>query len=214
MIKFIKKIKNIFHRKPASDHYVNYIKDSNGNEAFYCKNIELNETSIVIDAGGYEGEFIDQILEKSICNIHVYEPNASFFQKLKAKYKNKNIKINHLALSDKTCKVNLSNNDNASSILDNGEVGSQVSQACDVHEEFQKYREIDLLKLNIEGAEYQVLNRLVDTNSISKINFILVQFHEEHDLDHLKRNHVIKKLEKTHKVIFSYDYVWELFGKK
>jgi hypothetical protein len=32
---------------------------------------------------------------------------------------------------------------------------------------------VDLVSMNIEGAEYNVLNRLIDTGSIKRINYIL-----------------------------------------
>ena len=37
---------------------------------------------------------------------------------------------------------------------------------------------IDLLKLNIEGSEYELLDHLIDTGTIEIVESLLVQFHE------------------------------------
>jgi FkbM family methyltransferase len=213
MLNFLKKIKKVIFLKSESIYYKNFIKD--GGDSIIYQSIALDSKSLVIDGGGYEGEFVDEILKKKNCNIYIYEPNVEFFNKLFLKYQNNNaIKVANLALFDKTCKISLSNNDNASSIINNSFQDLKNIWACDVFEEFKKYQQIDLLKLNIEGAEYNVLNRLIDTGSIKRINYILVQFHKEYDDNYLKRNIILSELQKTHKVIFSYNYVWELFIKK
>ena len=41
----------------------------------------------------------------------------------------------------------------------------------------EKITEIDLLKINIEGGEYDVIPRLLDTKMINKIKYIQIQFH-------------------------------------
>ena len=41
-------------------------------------NYELNEKSVVIDLGGYEGQWAADIFCKYVCSIHVFEPVKKF----------------------------------------------------------------------------------------------------------------------------------------
>jgi hypothetical protein len=68
---------------------------------------------------------------------------------------------------------------------------------------------IDLIKINIEGGEYELLSRLIETGLIDKINNIQVQFHEVTSTS-LSEMHIIQQsLSKTHKPTYQYEFVWE-----
>ena len=73
---------------------------------------------------------------------------------------------------------------------------------------------IDLLKSNIEGAEYDLLNKLIETNKMTKIRYSpQIQYHKDHIKNaELLRDKINKKLLKTHRNIWSYYFVWEKMG--
>ena len=76
---------------------------------------------------------------------------------------------------------------------------------------------IDLMSINIEGNEYYLLKRIIDSEMINNIINILVQFHEWYPSmteSKVLRNQIHTKLNKTHKLVFSYDFVWEKWEKK
>ena len=68
---------------------------------------------------------------------------------------------------------------------------------------------IDLMKINIEGGEYDVLNDLIQSNTIKKIKNIQVQFHKFVNKSKTKRKKIIKKLKLTHHRTYCYYFVWE-----
>jgi hypothetical protein len=68
---------------------------------------------------------------------------------------------------------------------------------------------IDLLKLNIEGGEYDVLDRLHETGRLPRIDQILVQFHEWHPHAHRRRRAIRAALRDTHVEEWDYPWVWE-----
>ena len=74
---------------------------------------------------------------------------------------------------------------------------------------------IDLMKINIEGAEYKLLDRIIDTGLINNINHLQIQFHKK-DIENpeYKREKAISKLSETHNNIWSYYYVWERWSNK
>jgi len=75
--------------------------------------------------------------------------------------------------------------------------------------------EIDLMSINIEGAEYDVLNALIDSKLIQQVKNLQVQFHFFDDQFYVnKRDEVLKKILMTHKVKLSFPFVWEGFERK
>ena len=212
IINVIKKIKKIFFKNAQTKEYLQFIED--GGDRIIFENIKLNINSIIIDGGGFNGEFTDEIIKKKFQKVYIYEPDKIFFERLKKKYEFKeNIEILNYALFNKKQNIILSENSNASSIMENSKVGSMI-EAVDILDEFKKYKNIDLLKLNIEGAEYEVISRLLETQELIKIKYLLVQFHREHDLDGTKFEKIFFEILKNYNVIFNYKYVWSLFIRK
>ena len=66
----------------------------------------------------------------------------------------------------------------------------------------KKIEQIDLLKLNVEGAEYEILDNLISTNFIDKVKILLVQFHLNQSIDYSKYKSLKKKILKTHNCEF------------
>lgn len=53
---------------------------------------------------------------------------------------------------------------------------------------------VDLMKIDIEGAECELLNRMMDTHLVSRVRYFQIRFYENNDL----RNPVRTRLEETH----------------
>ncbi len=68
---------------------------------------------------------------------------------------------------------------------------------------------VDLMSINAEGAEYEILSRLIETKSISKIKNVQVQFHRIHPQAAEMRNVLCEKLKETHEETYCYPFVWE-----
>lgn len=68
---------------------------------------------------------------------------------------------------------------------------------------------IDLMKINIEGGEYALLEHLIEAGHIKEIKNIQIQFHDfVPDAD--KRMCKIQSgLEETHFLTYQYRFVWE-----
>ena len=69
---------------------------------------------------------------------------------------------------------------------------------------------VDLIKINIEGGEYELLESLLENNLISIFTNIQVQFHD-FLLDNGKErmNKIQENLAKTHELTYQYEFVWE-----
>jgi hypothetical protein len=68
---------------------------------------------------------------------------------------------------------------------------------------------IDLIKINVEGAEYSILKELISTGNIEKIKNLQVQFHLFDGNENLEYDSLFEKLSETHKLSWKFPFVWE-----
>lgn len=182
-----------------------------GNNTFRL-NYPLNEDSVVFDVGGYKGEFTEKIYNKFKCNVFVFEPIPEFFNSLCDKFStNKKIKIYNFGFHNKKELVPIQLNDDSSSIF-----RVDLDKACSVEmkkfSEFVKENDItkvDLLKLNVEGAEYYILDDIIKNNLQLVIDNIQVQFHYiDSKFDRYKKK-FCDVLSETHRLTYRIDWIWE-----
>jgi len=173
----------------------------------------LTPESIVFDLGGYEGDFAYQINKKYNCFVYVFEPSKKFFNMCLRRFEsNTKIKCYNFGFSSEKGEYFLSDEANGSSIVKNssGTTGEKIfiRDICDAFQEF-KINNIDLMKINIEGPEFLVLDKLISSNLISKISNIQVQFHEFYPNSWKLRDTIRCQLGLTHSEMWNYPFVWE-----
>ena len=108
----------------------------------------------------------------------------------------------------------MSDEKEASSITKNksGEV-VKIRKFSTVFEELN-VNKIDLLKVNIEGSEYDLMPHIIEEKLIERINNIQIQFHIFISDAELKRDKINNSLKKTHKRDWCYWFVWENWSLK
>ena len=180
-------------------------------------NYPLLEDSIVFDLGGYKGEWANKIYQKYKCNVFIFEPIPFLVDEINSKFSGiEKIKTYRFGLSNKTKKMDIFLSDDGSSF--NTNYGSDKIE-CDVVSisDFIKdnnIEKIDLIKINIEGDEYAVLNNLLDNKLINIFTNIQVQFHHFIDNSDQKRKLIQDRLSETHELTYNYDFVWENWEKR
>lgn len=76
-------------------------------------------------------------------------------------------------------------------------------------------KEIALLKMNIEGGEYDLLPYIIQKGLHKNIKNIQVQFHKIDGLLYeVRESGICKQLSKTHELTWKYPYVWENWRRK
>jgi FkbM family methyltransferase len=140
----------------------------------------LDKDSLVIDAGGYLGDFTAKLGYN--CNVIIFEPVPEFFEYCKERFKvNPHIKIECFGLGTRDGVSKLYVRKDASSFYKKwkwaGSSDSITANTIQLSKYIKGFPKVDLLKLNIEGAEYDVLDDLAENKQVSKIKTILVQFH-------------------------------------
>ncbi|HNV01496.1 MAG TPA: FkbM family methyltransferase [archaeon] len=177
-------------------------------------NYNLNENSVVFDLGGYIGEWSEKIYKKYNCNIYVFEPVPKYAKIISKKFKkNKKIKVFTFGLGPENEIVQISLKDNESSIKTIREVSNNTQQIklVSIKKFFKEnqIQKVNLMKINIEGAEYDLLENIINQKIINKIENLQVQFHKFVNHSAKKRFELEKKLKKTHHLTYKYDFVWE-----
>ena len=188
--------------------------DENGEKKVF--NHSLKEGGIVLDVGGHLGYFTDKIL-RSNPTVYVFEPASEFYKYLKKKYKNNNKVI--------VCPHGLTNRNTEQYLYVSGEKSSyygssgkkQKTKLVDVFEFFEKHfprKKVALVSINIEGGEYDLLERIIKTGLMARIRILQVQFHKI-GVDYKKKRSILnKEILKTHKIKYSYPFVWEAFVQR
>jgi FkbM family methyltransferase len=174
-------------------------------------NYPLNKNSLIVDVGGYKGHFSDKIISLYDPKIIIFEPVREFNKILKNRYKNNSkVSIRNYGLSDKSSFQDIFISGDGTSLIKKSDKISKI-KTQDVADFVKKHKFIDLMSINIEGAEYQLLNRLIETNLLKNIKFLQVQFHDFVPNSKALRKDTLKNILKTHKVRYSYPFVWESF---
>ena len=187
---------------PLGDFYRN-----GGNDQLYM--VPASTGSLVIDAGGYVGDWTSAMLIRYGCRSEIFEPVPIYADHCKQLFeKNELIRVHTAALGGTTrvTKFKLA----ASSTSEyNSSIGKSIIEAAvlDISQVFDQLKgeTISCLKLNI----YEVLERLLSTNQIIFCKSILIQFHP-HPEDWEKRHkQITSQLKKSHKQEWCYPMVWE-----
>ncbi len=150
---------------------------------------KLNEKSVVIDLGSNFGDVLKG-LEDCGCKVYAFEPHPFFYNYIIENYgSNENFVISSKAAWVKNEKRNFyfkksrqAINGGATlmaektNILDLGLY--DIVDCFDISEFIKLIGHVDVLKIDIEGAEYEVLHSLLESGAYRNIKSIYIEDHE------------------------------------
>jgi len=177
-------------------------------------NYDLNENSIIFDVGGYEGDWANDVFDKFGCYIYVFEPVKKYYEYIVNRFRNNDkVKVFNVALSNIDGDASITHNTASSSMFIDGLNKEDIKLKnlnTFLNEEKLNDKNIDLIKINIEGGEYDLLDNMIECGSHKKFNDIQIQFHKNiiPDWDN-RRNYIREELIKTHELTYDYSFVWE-----
>lgn len=172
----------------------------------------LSQSSVVFDLGGYKGNFAQEIYDRYLCKIYIFEPVESFYKIIKNRFENVTKVIAYpFGLSNEDKELFISNKEDASSVFIETEDSKKIKLKSIVKFiEDNKITAVDLIKINIEGGEYEVLESILESGIISIFKNLQIQFHDfiiENAQERMEN--IQKELAKTHKITYQYNFVWE-----
>ena len=149
----------------------------------------INNNSIILDIGANIGDVTDVIMKNYNPNIFCYEPNISCYNYMLKRFKkNSKIKIFNVAVSNFSGKTflyfhnkstNISEFNERSSLKkekDGLDINKKIEVNCiNIKEILEKHNQIDLIKIDIEGSEYEVMPEIIKNKN--KIKMVLCETH-------------------------------------
>ena len=153
----------------------------------------INNNSIILDIGANIGDVTDVIMKNYNPNIYCYEPNISCYNYMLKRFKkNSKIKIFNVAVSNFSGKTflyfhkqsnNISEFNERSSLKkekDGLDRNKKIEVNCiNIKEILEKHNQIDLIKIDIEGSEYEVMPEIIKNKD--KIKMVLCETHGNPD---------------------------------
>jgi FkbM family methyltransferase len=183
----------------------------NGDATLRVTYPELNERSLVLDLGGYKGQFAGDIYSRYSCRIYVFEPFSDFFKILEERFQaNPRIRLFDFGLGAADEYKTIFFQDDATSVF--RETANHERIRIKPFVSFLSENgidTIDLMKINIEGSEYELLEHIIQNDLQHKIRNIQVQFHRDIESAYDRMSRIRSILLKTHSLTYDYPFVWE-----
>lgn len=218
------KLKSIIRTIPLTSSNANTDADlsphskwlSDNGETKLLNDFSLSEDSVVFDVGGYKGDWAALINEKYKSDVYIFEPVPDFLEFMRIRFRNNmKIHIHTFGLSSVSKWVDFSLSKDASQELKNSSGSLEIRDIDDVLKSYStKFGKIDLIKINIEGAEYDLISRLISTDKIKDVKVLLVQFHLFDDPHAALYADLVQSLSRTHDCFWKYPFVWECWTMK
>jgi len=175
---------------------------------------DLDTDAVVFDVGGYEGQWASDIVAMYGCRVEVFEPVPAFAERIARRFaRNPLVTVHACGLGVADGSVTLAVSGDASSHARDGldREGGVTAELRSVDAVFPELARsgVDLMKINIEGAEYELLEHLVVTGLVERVRDLQVQFHAfvpdaERRMEALRAG-----LARTHHPTYQYDFMWE-----
>jgi FkbM family methyltransferase len=169
----------------------------------------LNSNSTVVDIGARHGAWACPIKEMYGCDVICFDVIEEYVENLKQL----GFTSYRYAVSDTNGVLSLGIDGDEASIYHEYDI-FQV-ESIDTNKLFNllKVDKIDLIKMNVEGSEYDIIKNLIDNNLINKIDNLQIQFHEMVGCEE-KYSNLEASLMKTHELTWRYPFIWENWKRK
>lgn len=166
----------------------------------------LTPDDLVIDVGGYNGDFAVEINRRYGCCVDVFEPSFPFSERIE-----KRVRENHRI---RVFQQAIGNTDGPLEIHIKGDMTGAYadgpSEQCSMIDAIALPNS-SLLKLNCEGYEYNILERLLESECAENHRAIQVQFHKVVP-DYARRYIAIRDgLLRTHRLTYDAPFCWQSF---
>ena len=199
----------VFKTQPMDAAFINYV------EFFYTRiydNIDIRNSDVVFDIGANIGVFTSYALSQNVKKIYSFEPIKCAYNGLQDTFKNDDrvVPINK-AIDIKSGKRNIFTIKNKSTISsfynkqkDNENIFYEEEIETITLDDFiekNNIKKIDLFKIDVEGAEYEILNKM-DNKIWNIIDKMIIEFHMNTNgeiykiIDKLKQYGFIYKVKK------------------
>lgn len=198
-------------RGAIGDYYRN-----GGNELLY-RGLPVSSADIVLDVGGYAGEWTAELQARYGCSSVVFEPVPAFQRALRQRFgRNDRVTLVDAGLGAKAGRSSLWLAADGSSVVRRATGNATEVPIVGVAEAFAEFGGpgVACMKVNIEGAEYEVLEQILALGLQSRVRCFLIQFHDFAKGSRARRAAFQSRIADSHRCEFDYPFVWEKWTEK
>jgi FkbM family methyltransferase len=178
-------------------------------------NHPVSQDGVILDIGAYTGDWIAGLDEYTdLGEAHLFEPVSVHLNTLQDRFEDDDrIHLHDYGVDGSTHTAEIAVLDNSSSVYSESNKTEiiELRSASQIVDQFGP--KIDIVKINVEGSEYNILLDLIESGKIRNINTLVVQFHKNVEDYNKKRDYISKSLKKTHTKKIDYPYVWEVWRR-
>lgn len=185
-----------------------------GHAELLLGDLPLTTDSVVLEFGGYLGDYAAAVVERYGCRVHVFEPAPDFATQLQARFSGDSRVVVHaygLAEADETRTLRMSAD--ATGVHASGDPVQASFRSASAFARSLPGT-VDLAAINIEGGEYELIPLLAATGMLDRIVRVFVQFHQLGSDSVDDRSACRAILARTHEQVWDYDFVWEAWARK
>ena len=135
----------------------------------------ITKDSLIVEVGACTGDFTLRLANKFPCKIVALEPIKELYLQALKKVDNSRVELYPYGISVDGLYTTMTIDGPASSIDNAGTVSVDM---ITVDAFFDKYSFIDLLIINIEAAEYDIIDYILDLGLQSRVANFQIQFHD------------------------------------
>ena len=165
---------------------------------------------IVIEVGGHLGDWVAKLRARNPCIIHVFEPVPDFHRRLVERFRDDpRIRLHDFGLGARDRLATLGVSGDASSLFEGANaIGIRLVDGAAFLESLGAAR-IDLMNVNCEGGEYELMPRLIEAGTITRVARLQIQFHRLGPDYRRAADAIREALDRTHERTFHFPFVWE-----
>lgn len=174
----------------------------------------LTPASIVVDVGSYEGNWGRQICERYGCWTYFLEPIAEFRAQIQLNLldhpRRDRMTFFDFGLGGYTREETMGVCGDSTGLVSNGPVEKVrlVGVGDLLNNSLFFDKQIAVAKLNCEGAEFEILEAMLEQNLMGRVDIIHVQFHDIIPRASARMAYIKNMMLMTHRPIFDSGWTW------
>jgi FkbM family methyltransferase len=174
---------------------------------------ELKAGDVVLDVGGYRGQFVVLMLEKyPACVYYSFEPSPVSFAAMQERlggYDNVKLFNFGLGATNRTGTLYDSERDSAT-FVDGTPIAIVEARIVDVAQFWKQHNitRVALMELNIEGGEFELLPYMLELGLLEQIERMMIQWHSVVSRSAKKQLEIQSAIAKSHEMIWNLG-AWE-----
>lgn len=185
----------------------------------------LKRTDVVVDVGGYRGDFtakIDELYDHP--RILCFEAIPAFYEQIRARFDgSENIRVINVGIGGESGVADMRVSGDSTGLFGDPTWPTQHVDISSMEEIMnwpnmlgpnRPIRNISLLKLNCEGSEYPILEHMLAKGLMRRVHFLTLQWHYCVPQAEQRKAAITAGLEDTHTLVWDHGWNWQIFAKR